>query len=155
MMDSIRASPNGASLRLWETETPCGGGRSTDCGNGPGTRNNSWAWGESQFAYMRSFIESGVSVYSQVIATLSCYTLHRVDHNTEIALVLQTPLQQLCLINLDCPPTETHLSHVFHLIPPAAHQNHHNHHTSGTWSWTKLGGADGDGHSAAPSRSIP
>lgn len=65
MVPSIRSAATGQSLRLWETETPCGGGRARDCGNGPGTRNNSWAWGESQFAIMRSFIESGVSLYSQ------------------------------------------------------------------------------------------
>ena len=52
-------------LKLWETETPCGGGRASVCGNGPGTHNNSWQWGEGQWQYMRSFIESGVSLYSQ------------------------------------------------------------------------------------------
>jgi hypothetical protein len=52
-------------LLTWETETPCGGGRSKVCGNGPGTHNNSWSWGEGQFSYMRSFLESGASVYSQ------------------------------------------------------------------------------------------
>ena len=55
---------NGA-LKLWETETPCGGGRARSCGNGPGTSNNSWAWGEGQWSYMRSYLESGASVYSQ------------------------------------------------------------------------------------------
>jgi len=53
------------SLKTWETETPCGGGRARDCGTGPGTRNNSWAWGESQWSTMRSFLEAGASVYSQ------------------------------------------------------------------------------------------
>ena len=52
-------------LLTWETETPCGGCRSKVCGNGPGTHNNSWSWGEGQFSYMRSFLESGASVYSQ------------------------------------------------------------------------------------------
>ena len=52
-------------LKLWETETPCGGGRASVCGNGPGTHNNSWQWGEGQWQYMRSFIESGVSLCSQ------------------------------------------------------------------------------------------
>ena len=32
MIEAIRASPNGATLKLWETETPCGGGRARDCG---------------------------------------------------------------------------------------------------------------------------
>ena len=53
------------SLMTWETETPCGGGRAKVCGNGPGTNNNSWQWGEGQWGYMRSFIESGAEVYSQ------------------------------------------------------------------------------------------
>ena len=53
------------TLKTWETETPCGGGRARDCGTGPGTRNNSWAWGESQWSTMRSFLEAGASVYSQ------------------------------------------------------------------------------------------
>ena len=52
-------------LKLWETETPCGRGRFKSCGNGPGTHNNSWSWGEEQWQYMRSYIESGVSLYSQ------------------------------------------------------------------------------------------
>merc|ERR1719272_2315025 len=61
MIDAIKqASP---TLKTWETETPCGGGRARDCGTGPGTRNNSWAWGESQWSTMRSFIEAGASVY--------------------------------------------------------------------------------------------
>lgn len=63
MIAQIKAAK--PSLKTWETETPCGGGRARDCGNGPGTRNNSWAWGEGQWRYMRSFIESGASVYSQ------------------------------------------------------------------------------------------
>jgi glucosylceramidase len=53
------------TLKTWETETPCGGGRSKVCGSGPGTHDNSWEWGEGQWQYMRSFLESGVSVYSQ------------------------------------------------------------------------------------------
>ena len=63
MIDAIKqAHP---ALKTWETETPCGGGRARDCGTGPGTQNNSWAWGESQWSTMRSFIEAGASVYSQ------------------------------------------------------------------------------------------
>ena len=61
--DTVREK--GPDLKLWETETPCGGGRFKSCGNGPGTHNNSWSWGEVQWQYMRSFIESGVSLYSQ------------------------------------------------------------------------------------------
>lgn len=63
LFDAIKkANP---TLKTWETETPCGNGRARDCGTGPGTRNNSWAWGESQWSTMRSFLEAGASVYSQ------------------------------------------------------------------------------------------
>ena len=68
MIAEIRADAareKGPDLKLWETETPCGGGRFKSCGNGPGTHNNSWSWGEEQWQYMRSYIESGVSLYSQ------------------------------------------------------------------------------------------
>ena len=65
MIPAIRSTKAGATLKLWETETPCGGGRGSSCGTGPGTKNNSWAWGQSQLSIMRSFLESGVSVYSQ------------------------------------------------------------------------------------------
>lgn len=63
MISDIKAVKS--SLKTWETETPCGGGRATDCGSGPGTKNNSWSFGMGQWSYMRSFIESGASVYSQ------------------------------------------------------------------------------------------
>ena len=50
------------SLKTWETETPCGSGTHDRClGNDMG----SWSWGQGQWSYMRSFIESGASVYSQ------------------------------------------------------------------------------------------
>jgi glucosylceramidase len=63
MLAQIRAARPG--LKTWETETPCGQGRAVSCGSGPGTHNNSWQWGEGQWMYMRAYIESGASVYSQ------------------------------------------------------------------------------------------
>ena len=60
MIPAIKASNE--NLKTWETETPCGSGRRKSCGNGPGTNNNSWAWGMGQWSYMRSYIESGASV---------------------------------------------------------------------------------------------
>ena len=67
MMAAIRNTTGATKpgFKLWETETPCGGGRARDCGTGPGTRNNSWAWGQGQWAYMRAYIEAGASLYSQ------------------------------------------------------------------------------------------
>ncbi len=60
MISSIKAVK--PTLKIWETETPCGSGRHNVCGNGPGTKNNSWAWGMGQWSTMRAYIESGVSV---------------------------------------------------------------------------------------------
>lgn len=58
MIQAIKKARPGRPLKTWETETPCG--TSNNC-----RRHNSWAWGEGQWQYMRSYIESGASVYSQ------------------------------------------------------------------------------------------
>eukprot|EP00040_Diaphanoeca_grandis_P014905 m.75733 g.75733 ORF g.75733 m.75733 type:complete len:865 (-) comp24821_c0_seq1:52-2646(-) len=58
MVPKIRAVND--TIKLWETETPCGTGFRGNCGYG-----RSWNWGEKQWSYMRSFFEGGVSVYTQ------------------------------------------------------------------------------------------